>query len=263
MSVRLKEQLSEGWYEMSFYYSLANYSAFQVDSLGVMFTDTIAEGRTAGLTKNFRPQLTRGIKNDTLEWQLFAGYFKASGNERYLTIGTPKRSRARGRKRTTVPPYIPTIADKGKFAYYFFDAVSLTRKEPAVKVEKKTVATGTPVIPQASLPHKGVFEEITFDNNKSELPRSSYKELDDLVKYLKENESLNLMLEGHTDDNGSEKDNLILSEKRAAAVASYITSRGVSATRVTYKGYGSSRPLKPNDSEENRRTNRRVQFILE
>ncbi len=68
-----------------------------------------------------------------------------------------------------------------------------------------------------------------------------------------------LMIEGHTDDTGADDYNMALSEKRAIAVANYLISKGVSASRIQRKWYGESQPKYPNDSEANRSKNRRVE----
>jgi outer membrane protein OmpA-like peptidoglycan-associated protein len=65
---------------------------------------------------------------------------------------------------------------------------------------------------------------------------------------------------GHTDDTGSEAYNQQLSLYRATAVQEFIESQGILRERVTKRGYGSQKPLKPNDSEENRQFNRRIEF---
>ncbi|MEK7253875.1 MAG: OmpA family protein, partial [Bacteroidota bacterium] len=68
---------------------------------------------------------------------------------------------------------------------------------------------------------------------------------------------------GHTDDTGEDAANLQLSQDRAAAVAAYLTkTKGIAANRITAKGYGETKPLKPNDSEPNKAENRRTEFRI-
>ena len=74
--------------------------------------------------------------------------------------------------------------------------------------------------------------------------------------------SYDVLIEGHTDDIGKEEYNLDLSERRARSVHDYLVSRGIRIDRLKYVGMGETVPLYPNDSDENRRRNRRVEFML-
>ncbi len=108
------------------------------------------------------------------------------------------------------------------------------------------------------------LNNIFFEVNKAEIKEESYPELDRLVKIMKENPQMKIEIAGHTDDTGSDEYNLRLSQKRADAVAEYLKEKSIASDRVLAKGYGETRPVKPNTSEENRAYNRRVEFkILE
>lgn len=108
------------------------------------------------------------------------------------------------------------------------------------------------------------LNNIFFEFNKADLKEESYSELDRLVEILKDNKKLKIEIGGHTDDKGSESYNLKLSKDRASSVVAYLVSKGISANRLTSKGYGESQPVVTNDSDENRAFNRRVEFkILE
>jgi outer membrane protein OmpA-like peptidoglycan-associated protein len=104
------------------------------------------------------------------------------------------------------------------------------------------------------------LRNVFFVQSKSLLKPESYPELDRLVEIMKDNPTMEIQLEGHTDYLGNAQANLALSEQRVLAVKEYIVKKGVSATRVTGKGYGGSRPVAPSDSEANRQMNRRVEF---
>lgn len=108
-----------------------------------------------------------------------------------------------------------------------------------------------------------VLNNIFFDFNKSELTERSFSELNEVAKFLKDNPSVKVEISGHTDNIGNEAYNKQLSLQRAKAVVDYLISHQVEATRLTQKGYGSQKPIKPNDSEENRQANRRIEFRIE
>lgn len=108
-----------------------------------------------------------------------------------------------------------------------------------------------------------VLNNIFFDFNKSELTEKSFSELNEVAKFLKDNPSVKVEISGHTDNIGNEAYNKQLSLQRAKAVVDYLVSHQIEATRLTQKGYGSQKPIKPNDSEENRQANRRIEFKIE
>ena len=87
-----------------------------------------------------------------------------------------------------------------------------------------------------------VLRNIYFGFDKSDLRHKSVEELDKLVKIMKENPSLKIELGGHTDRRGSDSYNLILSRKRAEVAKKYLIDHGISADRITTKGYGETRP---------------------
>ena len=83
-----------------------------------------------------------------------------------------------------------------------------------------------------------------------------------MIRFLNENPTLRIEISGHTDNLGAPAYNLQLSLKRAQSVANYLTAHGITATRLTQKGYGADKPLAANDTEENRQINRRIEFRL-
>lgn len=109
---------------------------------------------------------------------------------------------------------------------------------------------------------KEVLNNIFFDSGKSELRPESFIELDRLYLLLKQNPTLKVEISGHTDDVGKEADNQILSEKRALSVAEYLIKKGINPQNIQTIGYGKTRPLFPNDSEENRQINRRIEMSI-
>lgn len=99
---------------------------------------------------------------------------------------------------------------------------------------------------------------IFFETASATLMETSLAELDRLAEALQRHPALRLEIGGHTDAVGSDDDNLALSERRAKAVYDYLISRGIEASRLTYKGYGESKPVSTNDTPEGRAANRRT-----
>ena len=102
------------------------------------------------------------------------------------------------------------------------------------------------------------LKNIFFHTASAELYETSLAELDRLAEALQRHPGLRLEVGGHTDAVGSDADNLLLSERRAKAVYDYLVERGIPAERLTYKGYGESRPVATNDTPEGRAANRRT-----
>lgn len=107
-----------------------------------------------------------------------------------------------------------------------------------------------------------VMDNVHFETRKSDLTPDSYRALDELVAFLDEYPTMVIEIDGHTDNVGTEKYNQKLSENRAKSVKQYLLSKGVSEERIEAKGFGFSKPIVPNDSDENRAKNRRVEFTI-
>lgn len=103
---------------------------------------------------------------------------------------------------------------------------------------------------------------IEFEFNKAVLKEESKAALEFVADLMLRHGNLKLMVFGHTCDLGSDKYNAWLSQKRSEAVKAYLVSLGVMGEFVRAKGFGESRPIVPNDSDENRAKNRRVEFFV-
>ncbi|MCU7548030.1 OmpA family protein [Chitinophagaceae bacterium LB-8] len=104
--------------------------------------------------------------------------------------------------------------------------------------------------------------ELMFEKNSSVINDSYKSDLASAVEVFNKYPETNIVIEGHTDDSGSDEYNMTLSEKRANAVKDFFISKGVSADRLTTKGYGETQPKYANDTEENRKKNRRVELAI-
>jgi outer membrane protein OmpA-like peptidoglycan-associated protein len=94
------------------------------------------------------------------------------------------------------------------------------------------------------------------------LVETSVKELDELYTYLEKRPKLKVEIYGHTDNVGTTRRNKELSLQRAKAVSMYLISKGLEASRIEWFGFGSSKPIVPNDTAAQRKKNRRVAFKL-
>ena len=107
-----------------------------------------------------------------------------------------------------------------------------------------------------------ILKNIFFDTDKYDLKPESFIELGKLLQLLQNNSSIRIQISGHTDSIGSEEHNLELSQNRAKAVFDYLVTEGISYDRMTYSGYGFSRPVDTNETETGRANNRRTEFRI-
>jgi OOP family OmpA-OmpF porin len=105
-------------------------------------------------------------------------------------------------------------------------------------------------------------QTIYFDTNKAIIKRVSFPLLDEVALALKDNPTIKVRIEGHTDSQGSDKFNLKLSNNRAASVRKYLIGKGVESTRMESKGFGESVPIADNRTADGRSQNRRVEFFI-
>src|SRR5438132_3877594 len=101
---------------------------------------------------------------------------------------------------------------------------------------------------------------IHFDTAKATIQSDSETVLQQIEQLMQQNPTLKLRVEGHTDNQGAAKGNQTLSDKRAQAVVAWLTSHGCAASRLTAKGFGATRPVADNTTEEGRAKNRRVEL---
>lgn len=106
------------------------------------------------------------------------------------------------------------------------------------------------------------LNNLFFPSAKFDLLSESFAELNNLIKVLNDNPKMKIAIYGHTDDIGADADNLKLSQNRANAVLQYLVQKGIAATRLSAKGFGKSKYLVANNSEQNRQINRRVEFTI-
>jgi outer membrane protein OmpA-like peptidoglycan-associated protein/tetratricopeptide (TPR) repeat protein len=113
-----------------------------------------------------------------------------------------------------------------------------------------------PLLKNASI----VLNNIFYETNKYNIKHESIAELDKIVQLLQDNPTLKIEIDGHTDKQGIEKNNFILSNNRAKEVNKYIVSKGIAANRLLAKGFGSSKPIADNKTERGKAKNRRTEL---
>ena len=141
--------------------------------------------------------------------------------------------------------------------YLFYSKVySLTDKSPDSTYHENIYLQ--PIEVNTSM----VLQHILFETKDYKLKESSKVELDKVVQILADNPSLHVAINGHTDNVGSNADNLLLSTNRAKAVTTYFIEKGIAADRLQYKGFGAAKPIASNDTEEGRAMNRRTELSV-
>lgn len=190
---------------------------------------------------------------DKLNWVKLCGNYEALGGEEFLTIGRFRNSGQRSYR----PP--PMYGNGVESIYYYIDDISILKLDNRLcdyRIIKNTDKL-IPVIGKTT-----ILKNIFFETDKSKLLTQSFQELDTLINFLKINLKTKIQIDGHTDNSGNENHNLLLSNERAKSVANYLILKGIDYSRISYKGYGSSKPVESNKTESGRLRNRRVEFKI-
>lgn len=217
------------------------------------------------------PQVSfTGAYLDSISWVKLEADYKARGFEKQIVLGNFLPDHAIRKRSVFHQSGMEekwNLHELERAAYYYIDMVSVVKRS---HVAEKSVHTAVPspeetdsatieigkVRPDSSI----VLNNIYFEFDESKLLPGSYKELDRLYEQLQEFSELSVVIEGHTDNMGTYEYNMQLSIERAKAVVDYLLKKGLRQERVSYEGYGYTRPLSDNRSEEGRQLNRRVAF---
>ncbi len=136
-------------------------------------------------------------------------------------------------------------------------------KRSAPKQSPSVPAAPSPALPPVKNDTLIVLgAEVLFETNHAALRPQHYKTLKSIADYLRSQPHREVTVSGHTDDRGGEEYNLALSRRRAEAVATYLINNGVNTRRVRSFGFGSTKPIAPNDSDTGRSKNRRVELLI-
>lgn len=149
-----------------------------------------------------------------------------------------------------------TFSVNRKGYLFFSELYPLSDRDPDSTYDKDIPMR--PIELNASL----VLKNILFETNSAHLQQISLIEIDKLLQLLTENLTLKVQINGYTDNIGKPADNLTLSANRAKAVVNYLVSKGIDAKRLSYKGFGETKPVADNKTEAGRVQNRRTEFVV-
>ena len=279
LQTELSKPLSAGeMYRVSFYVSLSEYSSGAVATIGALFTadrvgDTVrsvlmdksvrqlAPGVSQTVASYFEPQVVNDydrVLTDTKGWMQISGVFTAKGGERFMTIGN------------FYPASQSNVVDLDSLtyllpgAYYYIDDVSVVclgcTGDSVVQAAVDTVVAVAENQSPYQVGETFILHNIFFDYDKSTILQQSYKELQNLLAILQSHPAMKIEIGGHTDGHGSMDYNQRLSENRAKAVVDFLISKGIDPKRLQFKGFGKTKPIDTNATDEGRARNRRVEF---
>jgi OOP family OmpA-OmpF porin len=141
--------------------------------------------------------------------------------------------------------------------------------KPVVAEPEPAPVVVPPPPPPAPAPKPVIIEKgrqtlnVEFDFDKSTIKKGYYKDIDNLVKVMKDYPDLNVVIEGHTDSVGTAAYNKKLSQRRAEAIKKYMVESGIDTNRLKAQGFGMDNPIASNKTEEGRQQNRRVEAAVD
>lgn len=259
--VKLIEPLKAGKvYKFEGYFRLLSISTTALKHLGVFFSKRPFGFSTKVDTTNSLYMYERKGLIGGYDWIKLEGEYVAKGGERYLTLGNFVKKTKRDMYKINRRKLYLKIHE----SYYFTDDISLVEKMDSItlakyleeEARKEKVLAAKPEFKAGDVIQ---LKSIFFETAKSELGEDSYPELDKLVAILEKNPTLEIQINGHTDSQGNEEANQRLSEARAKSVFDYLIEKGI-GNYIDFKGYGSSKPIADNKTDEGRKQNRRVEF---
>ncbi|MBL7817114.1 MAG: OmpA family protein [Saprospiraceae bacterium] len=134
-------------------------------------------------------------------------------------------------------------------------------KAEAAKQAKMSATVAVEVAPEVKKVLDYALKGVQFETGSAQLTQASYAILDEVALTMYKNLDLRISIEGHTDRTGNESINQKLSEARAKTCMTYLVTKGIKSERLQTKGFGSSKPVSDNETNEGRSLNRRVEFI--
>lgn len=242
-------------------------SSLATDAFGVFFSPNAVQFKNLANT-DIKPNLSLNKEFLTYKsrWMVLQSVYTAKGNENWMSIGSFKPIE------NVRLMQIPGGGD----SYYYIDDVSLvpiasddecpcnfSSNTPNENVKLNTGRQDLRLeLLTMSVGDKLVLENVYFGIDKYQLLPLSLETLDNLYDVLLRYPALKIEISGHTSTTGDYDHNIQLSKNRASAVLQYLVDQGISSTRLTKAGYGPDLPIAPNDTEQNRQLNRRVEVKI-
>lgn len=259
--VKLLRPLKAGQtYKVEAYIKLAYWSNVKLRSFGVHIGKRPYRiGEEVDTLNSIRVYDRSGL-HDGGAWIRIGGTYKAQGRERYLTIGDFSESIKKDWVKLN--PFKFELMKSE--AYYFLDDVylgegvdssSVIMPEPVVYLEDTLFSPGIKFEHGKPI----VLYNVFFEPGTSQFTYESLTQLDKFVTYLEDNPYLNIRLMGHTDDRV--KRSRKISKERAEAVCDYLLSKDA-INNLYFEGFSDAIPLEPNDTDEHRELNNRVEFMI-
>lgn len=161
--------------------------------------------------------------------------------------------------------FFELLVPKGKSYYVKFISLADPNAEAAQKIDvpdKPNFKFTVLLVYNPVFVSTFVLGGVYFDTGKATLKPESYPNLQDLLEYMKAKKTTVIELGGHTDDKGDDQQNMKLSEDRAKSVKQYLVDKGIEADRIKAVGYGETKPIASNKTEEGRKQNRRTEVKI-
>jgi OOP family OmpA-OmpF porin len=247
---------TEGW---DGYYSVdakGEYTFMVVEDLRTGKTDIVQKQLKADL----RPEkvvVVKGIVRDTLTMEPKAAtiiYKDSLG----VTLGEAFSNPSDG-SFTLVLPLGKKYFIRPNVKDYYSNVQSVDLISKSTMYENKNIDLW---VKKITIGENINLKSVLFYQGTDHLKENSNLELQNVVDFLKQNPTVKIRLEGHTDNQGDQIKNLQLSEDRVKEVKAYLVKNDIEAKRIETIGYGSTKPLVPNTTEELRQQNRRVEFKI-
>ena len=209
--------------------------------------------------KKIRLTIVKGLITEALTGEAIDADIEVIDNEKNQIVTTAHSNKSSGKYLVALPSgknYGLVVKAEG---YLFHSENFNIPKTTEYQVIEKDIN-----MLSMSIGSKVVLKNIFFETGSSKLKSESKPELDRVIKLLEVYPNLKIEISGHTDNIGTNTVNKELSRQRAKAVVDYLSNNGIELNRLTFVGYGSSKPIASNKTKEGRRKNRRVEFkILE
>jgi len=263
--VKLVDSLKSGnSYYASMQVRLGLSCLLSCNGLGMFFATSPLQ---SGSTVNYpvEPDITfknSEVPTDKGQWIQLCGTYQAKGGEQYLIIGnflSNQQMKYREFDENLIQTY-----QVNPMAYFYIDDVQVMPFDSTMNYDCESLIPEKPMVFDNQLPDQGrlILKHVFFETDQSVILPESFNELDRLVLELKRNPAIRLRIEGHTDNSGTMEHNQELSEARALAVKKYLLAREVSPRRIGSVGFGSTRPISGNDTDEGKQLNRRVEIEI-